>query len=62
MSLVQENVVDMKISIRKNQKGFLSTLFLAGKRDGGYRSEGTKHIPYQHFKMEDLLYLKFMLQ
>ena len=78
MNLVQENLVDTEISemltkgaitvFHKDQKkGFLSHLFLVGKRDGSYGpvinlKELNKHIPYQHFKIEGLHYLKFILQ
>ena len=46
---------------------FLSNLFLVAKNDGGHRpvinlKELNKNIPYQHFKMEGLHYLKLMLQ
>ena len=45
----------------------MSTLFLVGKKDGGNRPVITfkkliKLIPYQHFKMESLHYLRYMLQ
>ena len=46
---------------------FISNLFLVGKKDGGHRPViNLKHlnqfVPYQHFKMEGLHYLKFLLQ
>ena len=42
-------------------------VFLVGKRDGGNRpvinfKKLNKLIPYQHFKMEGLHYLRYMLQ
>ena len=54
--------------VQKDQKnGFLSSLFLVGKRDGGYCPvinlvELNKHIPYQHFEREGLHYTKSTLQ
>ena len=45
----------------------LNNPFLVAKKDGGHGpvinlKELNKNIPYQHFKMEDMHYLKFMLQ
>ena len=48
------------------QNQFLSSLFLAKKKDGGNRpvdnlKDLNSNIPYQHFKMEGLFLLKEML-
>jgi len=70
--LVDKEVSDMlrkgAIRLCQNQPNqYLSTLFLVGKKDGGYRpvinlKQLNKFIPYQHFKMEGLHYLKYMLK
>jgi hypothetical protein len=70
--LVEKEITEMlrKGAIRmcQNQPGqFLSAVFLVGKKDGGHRPvlnlrSLNKHIPYQHFKIEGLHYLKYMLQ
>ena len=45
---------------------FRIIFFLVGKRFGTYRpaiklKDLNKHVPYQHFKMEGVPYLKFLL-
>ena len=50
-----------------HQNQFVGTLFLAGKKDGGNRpvislKKINKLIPYQHFRMEVLHHLRYMLQ
>ena len=70
--LVNQEILDMlkKGAISKCQphsNQFVNTLLLIGKRDRGNQSEINfkklnKLIPYQHLKMEDLHYLRYMLQ
>ena len=77
MSSAQERLVDVEVAemLRKgaitlctHQTGeFISNLFLVDKKHGGHRPViNLKHlnqfVPYQHFKIEGLHYLKFMLQ
>ena len=69
-SLVEQEVLEMleKGAIQKSvpkQKQFPSNLFLVEKSDGGKRpvislKNLNKFIPYEHFKMEGLLCLKFL--
>ena len=70
--LVNQEILDMlkKGAISKCQphsNQFVNNLLLVGKRDRGNQSEINfkklnKLIPYQHLKMEDLHYLRYMLQ
>ena len=70
--LVNQEILDMlkKGAISECQphsNQFVNTLLLVGKRDRGNQSEINfkklnKLIPYQHLKMEDLHYLRYMLQ
>ena len=78
MSQTEKELVTMEVSemlekgaitkvVNQKEKGFLSQLFLVGKKDGGHRpvinlKKLNQNIPYHHFKMEGLHYLKFMLQ
>ena len=78
MNKEQRHLVDVEVDemLRKGAimkcsqdlgKGFISNLFLVGKKGGGYRPViNLKHlnffIHYQHFKMEGLHHLKFMLR
>lgn len=78
LSMSQKELIDKEISdmlkkgaiqsVSDHPKGeFLSSLFLVEKKDRGYRpvinlKDLNKHVPYQHFKMEGLNYLKFMLE
>ena len=61
MSLVQENPVDTKISEMLTKEA-ISVLIHQCCHPVINLKELNKHIPYQHFKMEGLHYLKFMLQ
>ena len=71
-SLVEHEVLDMleKGAIQKvvpTQGQFLSNLFLVEKKDGGNcpvinLKNLNKFIPYEHFKMEGLHCLKFLLE
>ena len=72
LSLVEQEVLEMlqKGAIQKvvpTQGQFLSNLFLVEKKDGGNRpvinlKNLNKFIPYEHFKMEGLHCLKFLLE
>ena len=69
---VNQEISDMlkKGAIRECQphrNQFVGTLFLVGKKDGDNcpvinLKKLNKLIPYQHFKMEGLHYLRYMLQ
>ena len=71
-SLVEQEFLEMleKGATQKvvpTQGRFLSNLFLVEKEDGGNRSvinlkNLSKLIPYEHFKMEGLYCLKFLLE
>ena len=62
---ISEMLLKRAISVvpKDKKKGSLGNLLLVGKREGAIISlkELNKYIPYQHFKIEGLHYLKFML-
>ena len=70
--LINKEILEMlgKGAIQKtnhSQGEFLSNIFLVQKKDGGQRpvinlKNLNKYVPYQHFKMEGLHCLKYLLQ